>query len=710
MKKNKTIYKIFFMLFLIVACSDNLRDISFADNIALPTNVAAIYNITQDNTGLVTITPNADGAQSFSIYFGDSTAEPAIINQGESANHVYAEGTYEVKVVASNLNGETTEVIQQLIVSFKAPKNLVVVLENDSAISKKVNITANADFATFFEFDSGETAVTQPVVTGNIGTTISYQYQDAGTYSLKVIAKGGAIETTEYVMDFEVTEILAPINSAPVQPGRKDADVISIFSNAYTDVAGSDFYPNWGQATQYTPFDLNGDAIIQYSNLNYQGINIGSTQDLSSMEFLRLDIWTADAINIDTYLISAGSGEKFIKTALKKDKWTSIEIPLSAFTDQGLSVADIYQFKFVGSGTVFIDNIYFYKAPTPTGSAILSDDFEGNGNITSWAGDSCGMNNDFANPYKDALNGSDTVLEYSDTGGQYANIRFDKGSSFDLTGGNSIFTLKIYVPSSSVSGSQSNQISLKLQDGTAGQPWAQQTEIIKAIALDTWQTVSFDFATDVTGGAANPISRTDFNRVVLQVNSENNSDTVIAYIDDFTYGAQVVDTEPIVNDDFEGSGTITTWAGDACGMDNAFVNPFKDALNSSDTVLEYNDTGGQYANVRFDITPNYDLNAKSKFSLKIYVPSSSVSGSLNNQISLKLQDSDANPWERQSVIIKDIALNTWQDVTFDFATDTVLGVTDALSITNFSRIVIQVNGENNNETVIAYIDDFKYFK
>jgi PKD repeat protein len=308
MKKNKTIYKIFFMLFLIVACSDNLRDISFADNIALPTNVAAIYNITQDNTGLVTITPNADGAQSFSIYFGDSTAEPAIINQGESANHVYAEGTYEVKVVASNLNGETTEVIQQLIVSFKAPKNLVVVLENDSAISKKVNITANADFATFFEFDSGETAVTQPVVTGNIGTTISYQYQDAGTYSLKVIAKGGAIETTEYVMDFEVTEILAPINSAPVQPGRKDADVISIFSNAYTDVAGSDFYPNWGQATQYTPFDLNGDAIIQYSNLNYQGINIGSTQDLSSMEFLRLDIWTADAINIDTYLISAGSG------------------------------------------------------------------------------------------------------------------------------------------------------------------------------------------------------------------------------------------------------------------------------------------------------------------------------------------------------------------------------------------------------------------
>jgi hypothetical protein len=713
MKKNKNIYKIFFMLFLIVACTDNLRDISFADNIALPTNVAAIYNITQDNTGLVTITPNADGAQSFSIYFGDSTAAPAIINQGESTNHVYAEGTYEVKVVASNLNGETTEVIQQLIVSFKAPQNLVVVLENDPAISKKVNITANADFATFFEFDSGETAVTQPVVTGNIGTTISYQYQDAGTYSLKVIAKGGAIETTEYTLDFEVTEILAPVASAVAPSARNAEDVISIFSGAYTDVSDSDFNPNWGQNTIYSAFVLNGDAIIQYSNLNYQGIDIGSEIDASAMEILHLDIWTPDAASIAIYPLPNGvapADERFVTKELTLNGWTTINIPMSDFTDQGLPVDKLKQFKFVGSGTVFIDNIYFYKAPTPTGSAILSDDFEGNGNITSWAGDSCGMNNDFANPYKDALNGSDTVLEYSDTGGQYANIRFDKGSSFDLTGGNSIFTLKIYVPSSSVSGSQSNQISLKLQDGTAGQPWAQQTEIIKAIALDTWQTVSFDFATDVTGGAANPISRTDFNRVVLQVNSENNNDTVIAYIDDFTYGAQVVDTEPIVNDDFEGSGTITTWAGDACGMDNAFVNPFKDALNRSDTVLEYNDTGGQYANIRFDITPNYDLNAKSKFSLKIYVPSSSVSGSLNNQISLKLQDSDANPWERQSEIIKDIALNTWQDVTFDFATDTVLGVTDALSITNFSRIVIQVNGENNNESVIAYIDDFKYFK
>lgn len=242
MKKIKNLYKYFFLLFLIVACEEELRDISFVDTIAPPSNVAAAYDITQDNTGLVTITPSADGAVSFEIYFGDATTEPANISAGENVQHTYAEGTYEVKVVAQNLKGDKTEAVQQLIVSFRAPENLVVVIENDAAISKQVNVTANADFATIFDFDSGETGVAQPVKTGNIGETISYQYAVAGTYSVKVIAKGAAIATTEYAVDFEVTEIVAPINSAPAPPTRSASDVVSIYSSAYTNLAGTDYF------------------------------------------------------------------------------------------------------------------------------------------------------------------------------------------------------------------------------------------------------------------------------------------------------------------------------------------------------------------------------------------------------------------------------------------------------------------------------------
>jgi hypothetical protein len=712
MKKLTTIYKALLILFIISACTEE-RNLDFLDTVQPPTNVEAMYNITQDNSGLVTITPIAEGATLFDIYFGDATAEPENVEAGSYVQHTYAEGSYQVKVVAYNIKGDTSETTQDLMVSFKAPENLVVTIENDAAISKQLNVSATADFATTFEFYSGEVDVDQPVMTGNIGEGISYQYANPGTYAVKVIAKGGAIETTEYTADFEVTEILAPVASAIAPPAKNDEDVISIFSDVYTDIAGTDFNPNWSQNTIYNAFDLNGDAILQYSNLNYQGIDLGSEIDASDMEILHLDIWTPDATSIDIYPLPNGvkpADERFVAKDLKPNNWTTINIPMSEFTDQGLPIDKLKQFKFVGSGTVFIDNIYFYKAPSPTGTPIVFDDFEGNGNISTWAEDDCGMNIAFANPFKDALNDSDTVLEYKDTGGTYANVRFDKDSDFDLSNGNSVFTIKIYVPSSGVVGSQPNQLSLKLQDSDA-KPWERQSEIIKPIALDTWQEVTFDFANDTVLGQTNPLSITNFRRVVLQVNSENNNDNVIAYLDDLSYGNEIaLDTAPFVKDGFEGDGTITTWAGDDCGMDNDFANPFKDALNDSDTVLEYNDTGGTYANVRFDISPDYDLTAKSKFSIKIYVPSSSITGSQPNQLSFKLQDPNAKPWERQSEIIKPIALDTWQEVVFDFANDTVLGQTNPLSITNFNRIVIQVNSENNSDKVIAYLDDLNYYK
>ena len=712
MKIINKITKVFIIIVMVFACNEE-DNLSFLDTIPAPSNVSAVFNITQDNTGLVTIFPTAEGATSFDIYFGDTTTDPENIKQGNNIEHTYAEGSYEVKVVASNIKGDTAEITKQLVVSFKAPENLMVTVENDAAISKQVNVNATADFASMYEFYSGEDNITQPVMTGNIGEGISYQYANPGTYSVKVIAKGGAIETTEYTADFEVTEILAPVVSTVTPPAKNDEDVISIFSDAYTDVAGTDFNPNWSQSTIYNAFDLNGDAILQYSNLNYQGIDLGSEIDASSMEILHLDIWTPDATSIDIYPLPNGvqpADERFVTKALTANSWTTINIPMSDFTDQGLPVDKLKQFKFVGSGTVFIDNIYFYKAPSPTGTPIVFDDFEGNGNISTWAGDDCGMNIAFANPFKDALNDSDTVLEYNDTGGTYANVRFDKDSDFDLSDGNSVFTIKIYVPSSSITGSQPNQLSFKLQDADP-KPWERQSEIIKPIVLDTWQEVTFDFANDTVLGQTNPLSITNFNRIVIQVNSENNSDKVIAYLDDLSYGNEIaVDTAPFVKDDFEGNGTITTWAGDDCGMDNDFANPFKDALNDSDTVLEYNDTGGTYANVRFDISPDYDLTAKSKFSIKIYVPSSSITGSQPNQLSFKLQDADPKPWERQSEIIKPIVLDTWQEVTFDFANDTVLGQTNPLSITNFNRIVIQVNSENNSDKVIAYLDDLNYYK
>jgi beta-glucanase (GH16 family) len=168
----------------------------------------------------------------------------------------------------------------------------------------------------------------------------------------------------------------------------------------------------------------------------------------------------------------------------------------------------------------------------------FSENFESETANFIWRAQDIQLETHFVNPFKNQNNNSDFVLQYQDTGGAYANIGFDYDQNFDLSG-NHQFSLKIYVPSALVTGNSPNQISLKLQNGNLGSPWPTQTEIIKSITLDQWQTISFDFNNDnyfnLDQNSPPPSQRNDLNRIVLQVNGENNSDHVVAYIDDFAY-------------------------------------------------------------------------------------------------------------------------------------------------------------------------------
>lgn len=196
-------------------------------------------------------------------------------------------------------------------------------------------------------------------------------------------------------------------------------------------------------------------------------------------------------------------------------------------------------------------------------SQVFQDDFEGSGSITNWFGDDCGMNTNLANPFAQGDNTSATVLEYNDAGGQYANVRFQQATNFDLTTNNT-FSLKLYVPSSGITGGQDNKISLKLQNGDLDETWPTQTEIIKPIILNEWQTITFDFQNDnfnnLDPSSLPPIERTDLNRVVIQINGENNEDFVLAYLDDVQHFNTIFE-EPVFDnlvwsDEFDEDGAI----------------------------------------------------------------------------------------------------------------------------------------------------------
>ena len=388
MKKIRTFYKALLILIVISSCKDE-TNLEFLNDVALPSNIGVNFIVTQDNTGLVTITPFAEGATSFDIDFGDGS-ESENFENGESTQHVYPEGNYMVGVVATNLIGESAEITQELVISFQAPRNLEVSIENDVAVSRKVNITATAEFAATFEFYSGEDGIVQPVATGNIGDEISYDYAAPGIYAVKVVAKGGAIETTEYAEDFEVTEILAPITRAPSPPGRSPEDVISMYSDQYQQTTVDSYTTSWSVVALQEEVAIEGNQTLVYRDLAYAGIITEAAPiNAAAMEMVHFDVWST---NVNAFKIKFvdfnGTGYnggtdniefEVSNTIDQEGEWVSFDLPLSDFTDVPFS--DINQTVISADpvGTVFIDNLYFYKAasgPSFDDGLLTNGDFE----------------------------------------------------------------------------------------------------------------------------------------------------------------------------------------------------------------------------------------------------------------------------------------------------------------------------------------------
>lgn len=149
-----------------------------------------------------------------------------------------------------------------------------------------------------FDVYFGEPGNDTPV-SANIKETASYTYANAGTYTIRVVAKSAAIATTDYTTSFVVTAILQPTTSAPAPPTRQEANVISIYGSKYTNVAGTNYFPDWeqgGQGSSWSEFDLSGDKMLNYIKLSYQGIALADNTsiDVSNMEFFHMDVWTAD--------------------------------------------------------------------------------------------------------------------------------------------------------------------------------------------------------------------------------------------------------------------------------------------------------------------------------------------------------------------------------------------------------------------------------
>nr|WP_315207794.1 hypothetical protein [uncultured Flavobacterium sp.] len=376
MKNLKLILSIF-VLTILLGCSDENNDVDL-DGVNAPSNISALTTITQDNSGNVTFLPKGEGVTQFEIYFGDATTVPVYVNPGATITHKYKEGKFQAKIVGVTINGKKTETIQEVTVSFLAPTNFEPTITIGSNLS--ISVTAKAELETFFQVYFGDVANEVPVDFMQ-DEVITHTYLNPGTYQVKVVALSGGVATTQKIQSVTVTNLFA----APV-PTIPAANVISMFSDSYTNVAVDTWRTSWSQAN-LEDIDISGNKTKKYSSLGFVGIEATTSPiNASAMTFFHTDIWSSDFTEFKVKLVDFGANGVFgggddkeheITIANPaKEKWVSLDIPLSDFT--GLTTrSHIAQLIFVGapfgSTTVYVDNVFFYNkagsitaAPTPT--------------------------------------------------------------------------------------------------------------------------------------------------------------------------------------------------------------------------------------------------------------------------------------------------------------------------------------------------------
>ena len=300
MKSFKSLF-VFLIVLSYLGCTTEDRDTNFVDQILAPANVSAVFSITQDNTGLVTIAPNGEGAVSFEVYYGDEPNHFDVVSVGQTLSNIYPEGVYTVTIVAIGINGLKTTVTRELTVSFLAPENLVVTIEPVQGDVFSINVSATADLEAYFEVYFGDVIDETPVMFME-GETITHTYSDVGDYVVRVIAYSGGSETTEYTETITIVNpIVLPITFEDATVNYAFTDFGNVASSVVTnpDISGGNTSAMVGRSNKPVGAEVWGGTFLQ----------LDDPIDFSTLNNLKVNVWSpVSGITVKLKLENATNG------------------------------------------------------------------------------------------------------------------------------------------------------------------------------------------------------------------------------------------------------------------------------------------------------------------------------------------------------------------------------------------------------------------
>jgi hypothetical protein len=253
--------------------------------------------------------------------------------------------------------------------SSKANVPIILKVEGEAGAAvdaPAINVTAANTWQTMtFDFGAVDLSKNYNVVvlmpdTGVVGTGQVYYFDE-------ITLVGASTGTPSTPTATEPT-------TAAATPVVAAANVLSIYSDAYTPIAGVNLRPDWGQPTVVSEVLVAGNKTQKYTAFTYEGITF-TPINATAMTKLHIDVWTPDLTALDVFVL-AGGAEQFVTVTPTKAGWNSFDIDLSAYTT--LNKATVKELKLVAKGgsTLYFDNLYFLKSAgdtpvaTPSGTSV----------------------------------------------------------------------------------------------------------------------------------------------------------------------------------------------------------------------------------------------------------------------------------------------------------------------------------------------------
>lgn len=652
MKLLKYFFSLTFLVAAIASCKKEVNDdTSFLTTDKAPDKLSALFEITQDNTGLVTITPNGEGGVYYDIYYGDGTTTPVKVQAGQNTQHKYVEGLFNVRVVAHSITGKTTEATKQLTVTFRAPENLDFTITVDPNNNYRVTVSATALYETNFKVYFGDVPNEVPV-TFNEGTPVNHIYPAVGTYQVRVVAFSGGAATTQLIKSVTIVDpVLLPIT----------------FESATVNYAFTDF--GGGVVTKINNPQVNGintsakvGKMVKNAPEVYGGslITLGAPIDFSVNKVFRMKVFSPRVgakvlLKVENLTNGGISFEKEVATTVA-NAWEDLVFNYGAINTANSyqKVVLIFDLGTVGDGspnfTFLFDDIRLTNQ-LPTSLLTLPVTFDDplinyattdfGGNVTVDANDPGNAANKVKKTTK--TSGSQTWAGTTIGAGFTAKVPFTASATQ--------MSIRVYSPAAGI------RVRLKVEDRT-NNARSVETEAMTQ-AVNTWETLVFDFANQSAGTAAlNLTYNYDMASVFFDFNTAGTGQ--IYYWDDVKFlPVNVTPNYLMLPLDFQSTTYAYNFVNFAGGNTTVINNPFSTGINTSTKVGKMVKSVGEvYGGSIITLVNPINFSIKKTFKMKVYSPR------VGAKVLLKVEGPNGAAFEKE---VATTTANAWEELTFDFS-------------------------------------------